>query len=282
MSATVNLSSSTKPVKTILEQGSSPTGGSEAPSAGISPTDQVTSEHTGKLPPHSNSATYVEPSPPPVEHSQRQDAESTQATSAASLQAKTRYNSGPSVAGKTQSRNRGSGPAVRIRPRRRKVPSENGWTNRIKGLREIQSSKKRAKNKRRQTKARQQREEEDDNLLAVQAVDARIAATHGIVQPVRGDGNCLFHALARLLGNGATHLTLRRLVVEHMRHRDNIAIYRGFFVDEDEEQQTEWQRSHEDQLTFIHNRFNRYLEDMAQPGTYAGDLELSAAAEMFG
>ena len=46
---------------------------------------------------------------------------------------------------------------------------------------------------------------------------------HGLVlKPVEGDGNCQFHALAEVLGEGHDHLELRRMAVDFLEKKATI------------------------------------------------------------
>lgn len=108
--------------------------------------------------------------------------------------------------------------------------------------------------------------------------DAQLRASLALdgmeIVEMSADGNCIFRSLSdQLFGDfGNAHEHVRLAIVDHMKaNADN---YRHFLVyeDEDDEDQTE-----EDAKDFPH-----YLETMRQDGEWGGNLELVAAAGLYG
>ena len=81
--------------------------------------------------------------------------------------------------------------------------------------------------------------------------------TRVIAGTVAADGNCLFSTVVRSLGLTRSAAALRANVVEHIRHHQDH--YHGFVAE---------------------NEFGGYLDEMAQDGTWGGNMEMQAIANI--
>ena len=89
--------------------------------------------------------------------------------------------------------------------------------------------------------------------------------------PNPGAGDCLYHAMAQALattGDPTTQGRLRKDTVEYMRHHTEEVLHA-------------WDYETPEPISSPCHSFPAYLEAAAQPGAWAGDVELVALGKMF-
>ncbi|ODN02410.1 OTU domain-containing protein 3 [Orchesella cincta] len=105
-------------------------------------------------------------------------------------------------------------------------------------------------------KSQDQSKYNDDSFLGVQKQLTALGLT---IREMPGDGNCLFRALSdQLCGNSRNHLDYRRAVVQYMR--DFRSDFEPFVEDD--------------------VPFDKYVHNLSQPGTFAGNDAIVAFARL--
>lgn len=117
------------------------------------------------------------------------------------------------------------------------------------------------------------------------AVAAKLRAKGLVLRDVPADGNCLFHALADQLGEGKSHSDVRSEVVAYIR--EHPSEYAGF-MDEGGGSNNEGKNKKKKGKAKGGNgesereKVDAYCERMARNGCWGGDIEINAAAKLYG
>ncbi|CAG9312101.1 unnamed protein product [Blepharisma stoltei] len=105
-------------------------------------------------------------------------------------------------------------------------------------------------------------EEEPSNFQIDEAGEKPILE----IVPIRGDGNCLYRSLAQILtGDQSNHSSIRQLIADHIERNSD-----------------RYNEALQDILDSDHRQtINQYIQNIREPSYWGGDLEISAASELF-